>query len=148
MTALAGMTACAPRTGADLGDYGFKVKLTVSPAAKAKLAAAGKGIQILAVVSGEALHPIGWHGRIGLGNHLITVTPSDQMVVIPDIDPDPRKLVEIKGKPTVIINAWSTRAKDTPIPVTCSMFSGPVDEARSAPPAIHCKLTAEDQPAT
>lgn len=124
----------------------FRIEVTLSTKAAAKLSSAQEWVHVSAFYYGEAAKPKDGDemGQIWLGNEDADIEGAGT-VTFGKIKVDGKRLKLVKGKkPTVNINVYSSRKTLADNILDCGLFEDLVEVAARASIMIDCKLIGEE----
>lgn len=138
----------APALAAPAAAPKFKVQVTLSAQAQARLAKLKEAITVSAMYSGapnKAGAKIAMEGEIDLGNEEITKTPAGAALDFDFVGKGYKAgdLKYVAGKPRLLINVYSARRVADDNLLDCAIHDGAIDAAGAKPIAIACKLIEE-----
>lgn len=132
--------ASAPEEPAAAKGGSYKVQLTFTPGAQAKLRDLGEKVTIANMFYGtpKDAAAAGDDGQFQLGEVMRDVAPQNQIVTI--AEPTLDKVSEIDGKPMLLINVYSARQKAPDNLLNCGIFDDTLAKAEALPIQIECDL--------
>jgi hypothetical protein len=128
----------------EVADY--RIDVTLSEKAAAKLSAAREWVHISAFYYGEAAKPKDGDemGQIWLGNEDADIEGAGS-VTFGQIKIDGKRLKLTKGRKAIVnINVYSSRKTLADNVLDCGLFEDKVDVAAKAPVTLDCKLIGEE----
>ncbi len=135
--------ACLPAQAAP--SYAFKVDISLSPKAAAKLAELHEGVVGAAYYYGRPTRAARKHaddvGQINLDAETVTVEPNQKTIAFTG-KVVRRSLVSwlVKRQVLVTVNVYSARRSGPDNLLDCGIYDGPVTAAAARTPKIACKL--------
>jgi predicted small lipoprotein YifL len=146
--AACGEKPAAEPDAAEKADAAYKVDLTLTPRAIAKLKEMGEKVTVSSMFLGLAAKPEpNSAGPLDLGQLQRDVEPENQTVAITAPPFAPSRLKEITGKPLLLINVVSARVRSPDNLLDCGIFEDTLEKAVSAPIEIACDLIEPAAPA-
>ncbi len=124
----------------------FRIDVTLSEKAAAKLSASKEWVHISAFYYGEAAKPKDGDemGQIWLGNEDADIE-GEGSVTFGNIKIDAKRLKLVKGRKAIVnINVYSSRKVFPDNVLDCELFEDKVEVAVKAPVTIVCKLIGEE----
>lgn len=144
---LVSATVCAP---ASESKYAFKVQVSFSEKAAAKLHALSEGIIISATYAGDPLPSQQKHtdeiGQIPLGVDQMEMPGKPGSIVVSGTKINRKRLGWIQGPILLNVNVYSARHSGPDNILSCDFFDGKLQDAIDHPISIHCSLIAENAP--
>ncbi len=122
------------------------VRITLSPAAKARLESAKEEISIAAVYAGDPMESTmgqaGPSGMIDLGKNT-QLLPGEGSVVFEEDVIDPKRLALTEGEVQLTINVTTAKKSGTENFLACPFYWDTLEAAGKETVEINCKLTSE-----
>ena len=130
---------------AKMGDTGYEVAVTFTPAATAAMKKLGQGATVESFFYGAPVEAAGdkvdEEGHIPAGMDQVDIDISTQTVKMTGngIDPDIMAHI-VGGKPSLTVRVYSSTTAGTPNQLDCTTFDGTLAAAQSVPVAIACDV--------
>ncbi|CAL4866576.1 hypothetical protein MMA231_00819 [Asticcacaulis sp. MM231] len=146
---IAMLSMCARMPAKDkraiLGNTGYEVAVTFTPAATAAMKKLGQGATVEGFFYGApveaAKDKVDEDGHIPAGMDQVDIAANTQTVKMPGSGIDPDVMTHIaSGKPSLMVRVYSSTTAGTPNQLDCTTFNGTLAAAQTAPVAIACDI--------